>query len=85
VVADRGVVDLKGTSLIAIPIVAGALDPSFGLMLRPELGALAMSTWSITVVSNALLWRREVSAYEAESISPPDGYPCWDNPDPSRG
>jgi len=47
-------------NVIAIPIAAGALYPSLGLMLRPEFGALAMSASSITVVSNALLLRREV-------------------------
>lgn len=45
-------------NLIAIPIAAGALYPSVGLLLRPEFGALAMSASSITVVSNALLLRR---------------------------
>jgi P-type Cu2+ transporter len=45
-------------NLIAIPVAAGALYPSLGLMLRPEFGALAMSASSITVVSNALLLRR---------------------------
>jgi Cu2+-exporting ATPase len=44
-------------NLIAIPIAAGALYPAFGLTLRPEFGALAMSASSITVVSNALLLR----------------------------
>ena len=52
-------------NLIAIPIAAGALYPSLGLMLRPEFGALAMSASSITVVSNALLLRREVPAPDA--------------------
>ena len=47
-------------NVIAIPVAAGALYPAFGLMLRPEFGALAMSASSITVVSNALLLRREV-------------------------
>jgi Cu2+-exporting ATPase len=47
-------------NLIAIPIAAGALYPSLGLALRPEFSALAMSASSITVVSNALLLRREV-------------------------
>ena len=42
-------------NVIAIPIAAGILYPAFGLMLRLELGALAMSASSITVVSNALL------------------------------
>jgi len=45
-------------NMIAIPIAAGVLYPPFGLMLRPEFGALAMSASSITVVSNALLLRR---------------------------
>jgi len=47
-------------NIIAIPVAAGALYPTLGLMLRPEFGALAMSASSITVVSNALLLRREV-------------------------
>jgi Cu2+-exporting ATPase len=45
-------------NVIAIPVAAGVLYPSLGLMLRPEFGALAMSASSITVVSNALLLRR---------------------------
>ena len=45
-------------NVVAIPIAAGALYPAFGLLLRPEFGALAMSASSITVVSNALLLRR---------------------------
>jgi Cu2+-exporting ATPase len=49
-------------NMIAIPIAAGVLYPSLGLMLRPEFGALAMSASSITVVGNALLLRREVPA-----------------------
>jgi P-type Cu2+ transporter len=47
-------------NVVAIPVAAGVLYPTFGLMLRPEFGALAMSASSITVVSNALLLRREV-------------------------
>ena len=45
-------------NVVAIPIAAGALYPSLGLLLRPEFGALAMSASSITVVTNALLLRR---------------------------
>ncbi|MEO8084665.1 MAG: copper-translocating P-type ATPase, partial [Ardenticatenales bacterium] len=45
-------------NVIAIPIAAGVLYRPFGIMLRPEFGALAMSASSITVVSNALLLRR---------------------------
>jgi P-type Cu2+ transporter len=47
-------------NMIAIPVAAGVLYPSLGIMLRPEFGALAMSASSITVVSYALLLRREV-------------------------
>ena len=49
-------------NLLAIPVAAGVLYPGFGIMLRPEFGALAMSASSITVVSNALLLRRMTSA-----------------------
>jgi Cu2+-exporting ATPase len=45
-------------NLIAIPVAAGVLYPAFGVLLRPEFGALAMSASSITVVTNALLLRR---------------------------
>jgi Cu2+-exporting ATPase len=45
-------------NVVAIPVAAGALYPAFGLLLRPEFGALAMSASSITVVTNALLLRR---------------------------
>ena len=45
-------------NVVAIPIAAGALYPAFGILLRPEFGALAMSASSITVVGNALLLRR---------------------------
>ena len=44
-------------NVVAIPVAAGALYP-FGILLRPEFGAIAMSASSITVVSNALLLRR---------------------------
>jgi Cu2+-exporting ATPase len=47
-------------NVVAIPVAAGVLYPSFGVILQPEFGALAMSASSITVVSNALLLRREV-------------------------
>jgi Cu2+-exporting ATPase len=41
-------------NLIAIPVTAGALYPSFGLLLRPEWSALAMSASTVTVTLNAL-------------------------------
>ena len=45
-------------NVVAIPVAAGVLYPGFGILLRPEFGALAMSASSITVVTNALLLRR---------------------------
>ena len=45
-------------NLVAIPIAAGALYPSFGLLLRPEWSALAMSASTVTVTLNALLINR---------------------------
>jgi P-type Cu2+ transporter len=45
-------------NVVAMPLAAGALYPSFGVILRPEFGALAISASSIIVDSNALLLRR---------------------------
>jgi Cu2+-exporting ATPase len=45
-------------NLIAIPIAAGALYPSLGVLLRPEWAALAMSASTVTVTLNALLLNR---------------------------
>jgi Cu2+-exporting ATPase len=42
-------------NLIAIPVAAGVLYPSFRLLLRPEWSALAMNASTITVTLNALL------------------------------
>jgi P-type Cu2+ transporter len=56
-------------NLVAIPVAAGALYPSMGLLLRPEFGALAMSASSITVVSNALLLRRAERDLGGRSIA----------------
>jgi Cu+-exporting ATPase len=39
---------------IGIPIAAGALYPSFGLLLSPMVAALAMSLSSVSVIGNAL-------------------------------
>ncbi len=46
-----------GYNIIAIPVAAGILSP-WGVFLRPEWGALLMSTSSVVVVVNALLLRR---------------------------
>ena len=43
-----------GYNLIALPVAAGLLLPSFGLLLSPPLAALLMALSSISVVFNAL-------------------------------
>ncbi len=44
-------------NVLAIPVAAGVLYPFTGLMLKPEIAAIAMSLSSVSVVSNALLMR----------------------------
>lgn len=45
-------------NLLAIPVAAGVLYPSFGITLRPEFSALLMSVSSIIVATNAVLLNR---------------------------
>ncbi len=45
-------------NLLAIPIAAGILYPSFGIALRPEWSALLMSASSIIVATNAVMLNR---------------------------
>lgn len=45
-------------NLLAIPVAAGILYPSFGISLRPEISALLMSLSSIIVATNAVLLNR---------------------------
>jgi Cu2+-exporting ATPase len=47
-----------GYNAVAIPIAAGVFEPSFGLVLRPEIAALSMSGSSFLVAVNALLLKR---------------------------
>jgi Cu2+-exporting ATPase len=47
-----------GYNAIALPIAAGVFEPAFGLVLRPEIAALAMSGSSVIVAVNALALRR---------------------------
>ena len=44
-------------NLIAIPLAAGALYPSLGILLKPAWAALAMSASTMTVTVNALFLR----------------------------
>lgn len=45
-------------NILAIPIAAGLLYPSYGISLRPEVSALLMSISSIIVATNAVLLQR---------------------------
>ena len=47
-----------GYNVVAMPLAAGILYPAFGLLLRPEIAALAMSGSSLLVAVNALLLKR---------------------------
>jgi Cu2+-exporting ATPase len=47
-----------GYNATALPIAAGLFEPSFGLVLRPEIAALSMSGSSFLVAVNALMLKR---------------------------
>jgi Cu2+-exporting ATPase len=47
-----------GYNAIALPIAAGAFEPAFGLVLRPEIAALSMSGSSFIVAVNAVWLKR---------------------------
>jgi Cu2+-exporting ATPase len=47
-----------GYNAIALPIAAGIFEPTFGLVLRPEIAALTMSGSSFLVATNAVLLKR---------------------------
>ena len=56
-------------NVLAIPVAAGVLYPSLGIMLRPEWSALLMSLSSIIVAVNAVL----LKGVERELAAPPAG------------
>ncbi len=48
-----------GYNAIALPIAAGVLYPGFGLLLSPQVAAIAMSASTITVTLNSLALSRQ--------------------------
>jgi len=53
-----------GYNILGIPIAAGILYPSFGLLLSPMIAALAMSLSSICVIGNALRLQRAADVHQ---------------------
>lgn len=47
-----------GYNTLGIPVAAGLLYPSFGLLLNPMIAAAAMSLSSVSVIGNALRLRK---------------------------
>ncbi len=45
-------------NVVGIPIAAGLLYPTFGIVLKPEFAGLAMAFSSVSVVTNSLLLKR---------------------------
>jgi Cu+-exporting ATPase len=51
-----------------IPVAAGVLYPSFGIMFRPELAAFAMALSSVTVVSLSLMLKTYIPEVEKRTV-----------------
>jgi Cu2+-exporting ATPase len=50
-----------GYNILAIPIAAGLLLPTFGILLSPSVAAALMASSSAFVVTNSLLLRHQVT------------------------
>jgi Cu+-exporting ATPase len=63
-------------NIALLPLAAGLLFPSAGLVLRPEIAGLAMALSSVSVVTNALTLNRfkPERAVEAPQVIPPAAY-----------
>lgn len=63
-----------GYNALALPIAAGVFEPTFGLVLRPEIAAITMAGSSFPVAVNALTLKRlRLPRQVAASTSPPAG------------
>jgi len=75
-------------NVLGIPIAAGVLYPSFGIMLNPALAGLAMALSSVSVVSNALLLNltgpRKLAAVRTEIEAGQGTPPTSSTPRPGR-
>jgi Cu2+-exporting ATPase len=60
-------------NVLAIPVAAGVLYPSLGIVLRPEWSALLMSLSSIIVAVNAVLLKRVEGDLESAAPATPAG------------
>jgi Cu+-exporting ATPase len=56
-------------NVIGIPVAAGALYPTFGVLLSPVLASAAMAISSVSVVTNSLRLRRAATSRPVGSIS----------------
>ena len=54
---------------ILIPVAAGVLYPTFGIMFRPEFAGLAMALSSVTVISLSLLLKRYVPPIKRHAVN----------------